>query len=257
LPDDILGLRCDISCDEGYYLPLGAQVCKACDPGFYSVGGGRRITDWTPNTLPYHFVTYCTDVNDIRLPSSECPGWVSYPNNLALYSGNLTDNQNSILELTLLLVIPGKIHFTYLVDCEPKYDFMTFSINDVMYISNASNTIESVDFEKDLTSPGFYTFKWVYRKDFSVSQGKDAAFLQMLEIRGIDYANSECTPCPVATFNNESASENCYECPEDTYSAVVNATECQDCDPSQYSFPGCLCADFELLTNFFRFDKLY
>jgi hypothetical protein len=36
----------DISCEPGWYLPLGNTTCAPCRSGTFSLGGGIRLSHW-------------------------------------------------------------------------------------------------------------------------------------------------------------------------------------------------------------------
>lgn len=131
------------------------------------------------------------------------------------------------------MVTRGKVLFTYLVDSEKIYDTLTFSINGKEYLK-ASNEQFLQSFEQDLDK-GYYTFTWKYSKDYTFSQGSDAAYIQRLEILGTRYADEECVKCDAGTYSSEAGSSKCASCPFNTYSDVDGATECTPCDNGTYA----------------------
>lgn len=104
------------------------------------------------------------------------------PGGNVLFSGaNMTDDQSSILELTVLLITEGHIHFTYRVDAEARYDGLSFYVNGILRLPLALPSADFQNFEMTLPA-GYYTFKWVYSKDFSISQGDDGAYIKVKKI---------------------------------------------------------------------------
>ena len=110
---------------------------------------------FTTNQLPYEG-SYCTE------------------------SGNISDNQESRLTLTMNVLDDGKISFYRKVSCEAHagytdYDYLAFFIDNVE--KGRWDGITSWQrYEYPVTS-GTHTFKWVYHKDYSVSTGEDCAWL--------------------------------------------------------------------------------
>lgn len=244
LPANIFNLACDIPCGEGEYLPPGGRECDKCSPGTFSIGGGERVSDWT-NNWGYHFqwTTYCMNATNSYLnPSSGCAGWYAGQGGLFIFSGNTSDNQRSILSVPILLITDGHVHFEYRVDAEPRYDKLIFDIDGEILITESS-TQDYVTFFTNLTK-GFYTLTWTFSKDYSVSQGEDAAFIRMFEVGGIQYASSQCTLCPKGQYVSYGGAESCFECPPNTYTNQTGSIICGVCPSQQYSYAGSVsCTD--------------
>lgn len=100
----------------------------------------------------------------------------------------MTDYQSAYLELSILLITQGHIHFSYRVDAEAGYDGLTFYVNNVLQMPLALPTSEFQDFQLNLTA-GYYTFLWVYSKDFSISQGDDGTYIKVVffQLTSINY----------------------------------------------------------------------
>ncbi|HRY32147.1 MAG TPA: T9SS type A sorting domain-containing protein [Bacteroidales bacterium] len=98
-------------------------------------------------------------------------------------SGNISDNQESILFVALQIQSPGNVGFFRRVSCEPdannhNYDYLAFYIdgNEKQRwdgFLNWAETFYSV-------GTGYHTFKWNYHKDYSVSSGQDAAWIDQV-----------------------------------------------------------------------------
>lgn len=111
--------------------------------------------------------------------------WITTGENVfdGLYSarsGVITDDENSILMLDMDVAVADSISFFRRVSCEDDpsnddYDWLAFYIDD--------EEIERWDGEVAWgrvafpVTVGTHTFKWVYNKDYSVSSGLDAGFL--------------------------------------------------------------------------------
>jgi hypothetical protein len=102
-------------------------------------------------------------------------------------SGDISDNQTSELSITMNITSADTITFWKKVSCEQGgnwggsyswYDYMEFQIN--------GNSIERWDGQQPWSKysyvvlPGQLTFKWVYSKDYSVSDGSDAAWVDFI-----------------------------------------------------------------------------
>lgn len=96
----------------------------------------------------------------------------------------MTDDQSAILELTVLLVISGRVHFRYYVEAENHYDGLLFYIDNVLVLPLVSITDTFRDFEANLTS-GYHSLKWVYYKDFSISVGIDGVLIKVKQTKTI------------------------------------------------------------------------
>lgn len=131
------------------------------------------------------------------------------------------------------MVTSGKVLFTYLVDSEQIYDYLSFSINGKELL-RASNEQFLQTFEEELDK-GYYTFSWKYSKDYTFTQGSDAAYIQHLEILGTHYADEACVKCDAGTYSSKAGSSKCASCPFNTYSAADGATECLPCSNDTYA----------------------
>ena len=106
-----------------------------------------------------------------------------YEGTYCAQSGDINDNDDSYLYVGMDVLSNSSISFYRRVSCEPdptnhNYDYLGF------YIDNA--LLAKWDGEKDWdiysanVSAGYRTFKWNYHKDYSVSNGKDAAWIDKI-----------------------------------------------------------------------------
>jgi len=113
-------------------------------------------------------------------------------------SGAISDEQNSVLEITTTLNFSGNMSFYRKVSSETGYDFLKF------YIDNVQKAEFSGDLEWEKVTyqvtQGSHTFKWVYSKDYSVGSGSDCAWLD--NIAFIDQAANPLTVKIVAQENS-------------------------------------------------------
>jgi|GEM_PF-1524012 len=101
-----------------------------------------------------------------------------YDGSFAARSGLITDNQNSSMEITLD-VQAGVVSFFRKVSSEYNFDFLKFSIDDVEK-GSWSGEVDWTRVSYPVT-PGIHTFKWVYVKDASDSDGSDAAWIDTIQ----------------------------------------------------------------------------
>ena len=105
LPPPVTGVPCsmvlfiieihnlDVNCTEGTYLRVNDFSCQACAAGAFSVGGGKKWTDW--NYLPAQFSTYCAATNTQKY----CRSWRMNGDNADSGNNYNYDNLESNLEL--------------------------------------------------------------------------------------------------------------------------------------------------------------
>jgi len=98
----------------------------------------------------------------------------------AAESGDIDDNQNSIMETTF--TGPGTLTFWWKVSSQSGYDSLRFSINNVEQAGTLAPISGEVDWvKKEVTIPaGNNTVKWAYVKDQSVSLGDDTAWVDQV-----------------------------------------------------------------------------
>jgi len=96
-------------------------------------------------------------------------------------SGDVADYESSWVETDVLG--PGVLEFWWKVSSEPSYDFLTFAIDGVKQPGRLSG---NVDWQRvSATVPGgAHTLRWTYDKDFSVSSGLDAGWLDRVSFTG-------------------------------------------------------------------------
>lgn len=86
----------------------------------------------------------------------------------------IEDNESSALELTLDCIFDD-ITFYRKVSSESGYDCLKFYIDGIeQYKWSGEQDWEEVSFP---VTPGQRTFKWIYSKDYSVSEGDDTAWI--------------------------------------------------------------------------------
>ena len=103
-PAHVFGLRCDIACGAGHYLPPGTTACAACPAGTFAVGGGARATDFArfPRAGAgdaFVFATHAVGATGARIETDGL--WHVADGGLALRSGRVNNSQSSYLTLPI------------------------------------------------------------------------------------------------------------------------------------------------------------
>jgi len=87
---------------------------------------------------------------------------------------SITDSQSATMEISKLCTA-ANISFWFSVSSEANYDYLNFYIDDVLK-ARWAGTVPWTQVSYPV-SAGNHTFKWVYSKDYSVSSGSDAAWV--------------------------------------------------------------------------------
>ena len=94
-------------------------------------------------------------------------------------SGSISDNGSSELVLTTDILANGVVSFYRKVSSENNYDKLFFYIDDVEKANwSGDQAWEQVEFN---VTTGTHTFKWSYKKDYSVSSGSDCAWVDDIQ----------------------------------------------------------------------------
>ena len=124
-------------------------------------------------------------------PSWSLDNSASSSGNASLRSGSVSDNEASSISLTLSTESANG-SFAYKVDSESGYDFLIFSVDGAQVESWSGDTGWS-NYSFPL-SAGTHTLQWTYSKDYTVSNGQDAAWIDNLDLPiGLFMTNPEVT----------------------------------------------------------------
>jgi len=104
----------------------------------------------------------------------------AYDGDYSMKSGNISDNQTSVMQTELNITAAGDISFYKKVSSESGYDKLNFYIDGTLK-DTWSGTIDWSQESYPVTTTGLHTFKWVYSKDGSVSNGSDCAWVDYIE----------------------------------------------------------------------------
>lgn len=98
-------------------------------------------------------------------------------------SGLITHNGTSSLIIRTWYPADDTLKFWYKVSCEPTYDYMSFVLNDRELLKKSGDIAwTKIAFP---VSKGLNKMEWKYKKDNSVTEGNDCAWIDM-----IDFANA-------------------------------------------------------------------
>lgn len=102
--------------------------------------------------------------------------------NLAARSGAISHNESTSLMMKTYYETPDSLKFYYYVSCETNYDFLAFYLNDTEMFRKSGEVYWE---RKIIPIPaGYNKLEWRYKKDRSVSQGKDLAMIDMIDFAG-------------------------------------------------------------------------
>jgi hypothetical protein len=105
-----------------------------------------------------------------------------YEGTLSARSGIISHNETSSLKIRAEYPAADSLRFFFKVSSENNYDFLVFNLNGIEVFRKSGETLWE---EKVIPVPaGFNEMEWIYRKDQSVSNGADCAFLDMIDFAG-------------------------------------------------------------------------
>jgi hypothetical protein len=128
-------------------------------------------------------------------------------------SGSISHNSSSVLILRTFFPEPDTMRFYYKVSSEMTYDYFQFNLNgsEIVRRSGETNWIrQSVP-----VPAGYNKMEWIYKKDNSVSQGADAAWIDLIDFSGsarVNYIQKDLevariiTPVQKEIYGKESVS---------------------------------------------------
>jgi hypothetical protein len=178
--------RSDIASCINYSLVSGipdSKVDESDQIAFIAEYSKNHAGNQPPNPLAF---TEGFESGQIQTPlatSGNVPWSITssgvYAGNFSARSGVIGNSQTSILTITRNCII-GKISFAKKVSSEPYYDSLTFYIDGVE--KGRWSGWEDWGEVSYNTTMGIHTFKWIYSKDPTVVNAKDAAWIDNLKI---------------------------------------------------------------------------
>lgn len=95
-------------------------------------------------------------------------------------SGNISNNENSVLEIEVDVLYNDSVAFFRKISSEPWYDYLRFYIDGNQ--QGQWSGLEDWTKESFAVNPGVHTFKWAYEKDALVSENEDCAWLDEIKL---------------------------------------------------------------------------
>ncbi len=152
----------------------------------YEVASGVHYTDTKDFTLTVGLIVEDFESGDFSQYNWSSGGdapWqvVTNPVYEGVYSaasGDISDNQESELIITLDVIMDDSISFWHKISSENNYDKLQFYM-DGNILGTWSGMLNWAKAQYPV-SAGTHIFKWAYEKDYSMSSGDDAAYLDFI-----------------------------------------------------------------------------
>jgi hypothetical protein len=106
----------------------------------------------------------------------------SIDGNLSARSGAISHNSATKLMIRTYYPEPDSLRFYYKVSSEPNYDYLQFNLNDTEILKKSGET--AWDKQAIAVPAGLNKMEWIYKKDNSVSQGADGAWIDLIDFSG-------------------------------------------------------------------------
>lgn len=174
----------EVSVDED--TPLGTSVIFGysvvsgyySDSSSYGTAVGILVEDWESggfNAFNWQFAA--------NAPWETCT-IEPYEGIYCVRSGDIDDNQQSELYITLEVLAAGDLSFYRKLSSEAEWDFLRFYIDYTM----AGEWSGELDWEMVSfpVTQGLHTFRWVYEKDTYLSNGEDCAWVDYIVFPPVD-----------------------------------------------------------------------
>lgn len=233
-------------CDEGSYLTYNhitnTLECTVCPVNTYSTGGSFRIDgsyrEFTSDVVNTNFITNCHVISTVNNNNNNynhlCSAYVIDKGNKYIQSGNpLNLEHNGQLYITqfsisVTIVTNGFISFRYKKDTAIENGkvngLFRFFINYLQEINDSKvNDNQYHDVYFPLTK-GKYSFMFQYLKHIHSSTSENLSLsFNYFEIKGIETASLQCTPCVNGTTHSIGAN-HCNRC---AHNEIFNSTSFQ------------------------------
>ena len=112
-----------------------------------------------------------------------------YSNSFAAMSGKISHSQESVLSLYLNMPEDDTLKFWYMVSSEKTYDLFRFHVNGLSVFIEAGES--GWKFRKVPLSRGVHLIEWKYKKDVSLSEGLDAAFIDLIKFPDLSFLEND------------------------------------------------------------------
>jgi hypothetical protein len=175
-------------------------------------------------------------------------------------SGAISHNATSSLIIRTYFPQADTLKFYSKVSSEPNYDYFFFKLNDTEIMRKSGET--NWDIRKVAVPAGLNTMEWSYKKDNSVSQGADCAWIDMIDFSGsvrVNYIQKDIevariiTPVQKEVYGQEVVSAKVLNFGRDTLNGFNLAYSINDRFPVVQHFKSVLLPYHDSLTV--NFDK--
>jgi len=140
---------------------------------------------------------------------------IKYEGNFSTRNSTITDNAESVLNLTATILAPGEVSFYKYVSCEydpsgsKNYDYLAFFIDN--YEMGRWDGVMPWSKSTFPVPAGFHTLSWVYHKDYSISAGFDGALLDYIKLPLIEGAVPSLSVTPLSIERTLAPGQNATE----------------------------------------------
>ena len=136
-----------------------------------------------------------------------------YEGTYSLRSGEITSNQITNLHIQMFVVEEGDISFAYKVSSEASYDFLEFLVDNIV-VESWSGNINWNTFNYTVY-PGTHNFTWRYRKDGSIDNFEDCAWIDNIVFPPVNNLP------PAFDMSTYSITKNMYPDQTDTETVII------------------------------------
>ncbi len=160
----------------GFGFDGGSLECSAgCQLTFASCEGGGYTEDFEGGVLPANFAT-SGSANWIVANTGAIEG------SFSAHSGTIGHGQATVLTFEVNFFMAGTVEFRHAESTEDGFDFLRFYIDGVMQ-EEWSGILAAQD-ESYAVAAGAHTFEWRYEKDFSIDEGTDTVWVDLIVLVG-------------------------------------------------------------------------
>lgn len=267
----IRGVKCSLTCQPGEYLNITTQNCSKCKPGYYSLGDGKRLSNW--NTFPPGFKSRgFSEVGSFTKRHKSGLDDPCYHAGWKLKGSYIESDGSScrsVLKFENELISPGNISFTFKSSsdnallhvwvekkgCSSNYNNLGSSKDnddtENYYTPTRDWQTEMLALKKGRNTLYFVASHYTNVEDVKganneksementvtafESQAENTVQMKDLVVRGYGYS-LECDKCEGGTMSGVGAS-SCDVCGANTFSEQ-GSDRCLQCPATKYSAAG-------------------
>ncbi len=185
--EKIISFVADISilAAPGRVIPFNVDfVC-----GKYETGGSWSIsTGKTRETWEFNRFDVFPWIRSEDYPWT-ITSMTSYENVCSARSAIIPDKTETVLSIYVNNPVADTLSFYARVSSESNYDIMTFRVDSVADLEISGDKPWTV--RKKVLDPGVHLLEWVYKKDVSISEGLDAAWIDKITFPDISFLDAD------------------------------------------------------------------